>query len=103
MLFFVEDVDYYARRIDSVITLYYRMEDDEIIGIEVKGVTHLLKLLGDFGVEYDGENVRFTLIFCAYFMQRGLANEPCTDNVRSFLENDRLSQARFNTAELAEA
>jgi len=44
------DSDYYAKRIDDVLTVLVGHEDGEIVGCLVKGITHIAKQLGHMGI-----------------------------------------------------
>ena len=80
ILFFVEDSDYFAERVDELLTLYLKMDDESLIGIEVKGVKHLLTKFYDQG--RDGE-VEFRKILMAYRRHPGSRPErvPYFNNI----------------------
>ena len=43
LFFFARDVQSYAKRLNSTLTLYLSVEDDTLVGCKVKSVQHILK------------------------------------------------------------
>ena len=72
VLFFIDDSDYFAQRVDELLTVFLRVEGESLAGLEVKGVKHLLSKLPSFGVT---ENVDIQLIFAAYLLNKRLDAE----------------------------
>lgn len=55
-----------AERLDDVVTLYLSPDTRELVGFKVKGVCHILKKAGAFGVGVGGgDGVRLGLFFFA--------------------------------------
>ena len=76
VVYFLENTDYYAKRINELFTVYLRMDDDELMGVEIKGIKHLLKVLGDFDIEVKTPKLKIGLIFIAYLAQKSLWSPP---------------------------
>ncbi len=56
LTYYFRDADYYAERVDEVLTVYLDPENHDLVGFKLKGVVHLLKTLGDFSLEVrDGD------------------------------------------------
>ena len=55
-----------AERLDDVVTLYLSWDSRELVGFKVKGVSHILKKAGAFGVGVGGgDGIRLGLFFFA--------------------------------------
>lgn len=65
LTYFVSDERSYAKRLDDVVTVYLAMGSDRLVGCKVKGVRHILKTAGAFGVGVDGEGIRLGFFFFA--------------------------------------
>ena len=61
LTYFFEDEDFYAERIDDVLTVYLSMDGDDFVGFKLKGVAHLLETLGDFTIHVEDEDGEITL------------------------------------------
>jgi len=69
----------YAERIDDKLTVYRSLEDDEIVGCQVKGVSALLIKLGNFDVKFQDRGLALELIFCvSHFAATELDRDPVT-------------------------
>lgn len=64
--FFFESADHYGDRIDDFLTLYRTLEGDRLVGCKCKGISHILKKLGDFGVVITDGPVKLSILFLAY-------------------------------------
>ncbi len=71
LTFFFQDEDHYAERVDKILTVYYAMESDEIVGFKLKGVLHLLQTLGDLSLEVvdDNGNLKLSMLLIAGTMK----------------------------------
>jgi hypothetical protein len=66
LTYLLKDGPCIAERLDDVVTLYLSRDKQELIGFKVKGVRHILKKAGDFGVGVGGEDgIRLGLFFFA--------------------------------------
>lgn len=45
-----EPDEHFADRVDSVLTVYRSLKTRKIVGFQVKGITALHQILGDFGI-----------------------------------------------------
>jgi len=61
--YFFKDVPYVAERVDDVLTVYLAEKSRELIGCKIKGVRHILKTAGEFGITVDGGDIRLGLFF----------------------------------------
>lgn len=50
LIFYARNEQSYAKRINSLLTLFLSSQDNSPIGCEVKGVQRMLRIAGDFGV-----------------------------------------------------
>lgn len=48
LIFYVKDRPSYAKRLNTIFTLFLSADDDSLVGCEIKGVKRLLKIYGDF-------------------------------------------------------
>lgn len=96
--FFLADERCYARRVDSLLTLYHSMETHEIVGCKIKGVRRLLQMLGHFGAMIeDGEGTVLGLLFLA---AASLTNDPSQKEEYEKI-GQRIGQTRIEKSELA--
>jgi hypothetical protein len=67
--FLVSDEDFYAERIDALVTVYYGRESGQIIGSLVKGVSKLVKSLLErypgFRIDIQDGRIRLEHLFTA--------------------------------------
>jgi len=50
VVFYARDEQSYAKRLNDQLTIFVSTHDDSLVGCEVKGVTRMLKIAGDYGV-----------------------------------------------------
>jgi hypothetical protein len=62
---FLQDEEYYAERVDELLTVYHSIATDELIGCEIKGVQRLLETLGEFGMSVEDADVELKFLFLA--------------------------------------
>lgn len=62
---FLKDEDYYAERVDELLTAFHSTKTDELVGCTIKGVQLLLETLGKFGVSVDDGEVQMNFLFVA--------------------------------------
>lgn len=67
---FAED-EYYAERVDDVLTAYRAIDDDRVVGCQVKGVSALFEKFGDFGVRVQTREVQLALLFFVSHLMGG--------------------------------
>ena len=66
LTYLLKDGPCIAERLDDVVTLYLSRDTRELVGFKVKGVQHILKKAGAFGVGVGGgDGVRLGLFFFA--------------------------------------
>ena len=61
------DEDFYADRIDDILTIYRTMDQADFVGFKLKGIRHLLDTLGDFTLQVrDGDGaLKLGMLFLA--------------------------------------
>lgn len=94
ILYFFENTDYYAKRINELFTVYLRMDSDELMGVEIKGIKHLLKLLGSFDIEVKSQKLKIGPIFVAYLVQKSLGTD-----YSDFMEHKYMHEFRQKVSE----
>lgn len=66
LTYYLADEPHVAERLDDVVTIYLSQSARELVGFKVKGVQHILKKAGAFGIGVgDGEGVRLGLFLFA--------------------------------------
>lgn len=66
LTYLLKDCPCIAERLDDVVTIYLSRDTRELVGFKVKGVHHILKKAGAFGVGVGGgDGVRMGLFFFA--------------------------------------
>jgi hypothetical protein len=64
LTYFLTNERCHAKRLDGVVTVYLGSESGRLVGCKVKGVRHILKTAGAFGVGLDGGGgIRLGLFF----------------------------------------
>jgi hypothetical protein len=63
----------YAQRVDDLLTVYLSLDNHELVGCKIKGVKHILKTAGTFGVQVDCGQVSMGFLF--YFGVAGAKDE----------------------------
>ena len=64
LTYFVSNERCHAKRLDDVMTVYLADGSDRLVGCKVKGVRHILKTAGAFGVGVDGgDGIRLGFFF----------------------------------------
>jgi hypothetical protein len=101
LTFYFKDVPSYGDRIDSILTIYRSVENDEMVGCQIKGVRHILEKMGSFGVHVD-DSVQLSILFWAYLVFTKLHEETLTSSRPMQQLGSVLAEtgARFNTAEM---
>ena len=60
---YVKDVEAYGKRLDELLTVYKSIDDDELVGCQIKGVQLMLERLGNFGICIEKGEVTIGLLF----------------------------------------
>jgi hypothetical protein len=86
----------FEQRLDDIVTVYLAMDTKELVGCKIKGVKHVLRMAGDFGVTLDDGDVRLGLFF---FVGAALAKDDAQKD--RYEELKRLAKdARVDRKEL---
>lgn len=78
--------EFYACRVDSVLTLYRSIKTEEIVGFQVKAARAIHEILGDFCVEYRDKQMTLGILILGAFYQGRGARMP--DSARRGLYDD---------------
>ena len=65
LTFFFRDDDAYEKRVDELLTVYLAESTNELVGCKIKGVTQILKTLGNFGVMIRDQELTLGMLFLA--------------------------------------
>jgi hypothetical protein len=63
LVIYFKEARHYAERVDSFLTVYRSIENDELVGAQVKGLARLLDEIGDFDLLIENDGVKLSLIF----------------------------------------
>jgi hypothetical protein len=63
LTYYFRDDRAYEQRVDGLLTVYLSMESHELVGCKIKGVRHILRTAGEFGVTLDGDGVKLGFFF----------------------------------------
>jgi hypothetical protein len=75
--FLAKSKNFYAERIDDLITVYYEEDSDEIIGSLIKGVSVLIKKHPNLAIFVEAGPIRLAHLFIAGL----LSHEPAKDRI----------------------
>src|SRR5438874_11114622 len=76
---FLEDVPYFAERVDELLTLYRAMDDHRFVGCKIKGVRRIMEEMGEFEVSvYDSD--KNVLLGPLVFGSMALAQSPSLED-----------------------
>jgi hypothetical protein len=53
----------HAQRVDDLLTVFLTFDTNELVGCKIKGVKHILRTAGNFGVSLDAGAVRLGIFF----------------------------------------
>lgn len=59
----LEDVDYFAQRVDDLLTVYLADDNKRLVGCKIKGVRRILDTLGQFGVSIEDGALKLSFFF----------------------------------------
>jgi hypothetical protein len=68
--FYFQDKDSYADRVDNFLTIFRSTDTDEMIGFEIKGVSQIMRDLGEFGVTVQDGGTEIGIIFAGYALRQ---------------------------------
>lgn len=78
IVYFRNDPDY-AKRINSRVTVYLAMDNDELVGCQIKGVGRALRELGELDVTIRHGRMKLTVLLLAFL--DGMLEQPATRDV----------------------
>ena len=79
LMFYFRNSPDYAQRINSVVTIYLSMDDNELVGCQIKGVGRILRELGQLDVTIKHGKIKLQVVLLAV-MER-MMNESDTREV----------------------
>lgn len=86
--FLVSDADYYAERMDQLVTIYKSQADDQLVGALIKGVKRFiaeaLKESPGFRIEIKDQTMRLEWLFTRVLWKEG---DECKQQVYEVLRN----------------
>jgi hypothetical protein len=90
LIFYVRDVQSYAKRLNPLLTVFLSSDDHSLVGCEVKGVQHMLRLAGDFGLlVHDADiKLRILLAFALVPQPDDPSLDRYADDLRNFVGDD---------------
>src|SRR5689334_19085297 len=99
LTFYFKPDPYYAERVDNLLTVYRSETSGEMTGCQVKGITCILKRLGDFGVQIQSESptVDIRLIFMGYNLS---TNDPKHETIEKLREEAARLRAQVKSKDL---
>lgn len=62
---FLQDDDYYAERVDELLTVYLATRNGELMGCKIKGIQLLLETLSKFGLSVEDGEMELNFLFVA--------------------------------------
>jgi len=98
VFYFRNDPDY-GKRINSQVTIYLSMGDNELVGCQIKGVGRVLRELGDFDVTITHGKVKLKVVLLA-FMDRMLEGPDTRDVYREVYRRAAEADVELNVPEL---
>lgn len=72
---FLRDVEYYAKPVDRVLTVYCSVQDEEFVGCKIEGVRKLLGTLDEFGLNSEDAEVDLNVLLMAGVIQSPAKHE----------------------------
>ena len=85
LIFYARDEQSYAKRLNPLLTLFLSSNDNSLVGCEVKGVQHMLKVAGDFGFLVQDTNIKMRILLAIALVTP--PEDPSLDRYRSDLSN----------------
>lgn len=58
-----EDCQFYEDRVDDILTVFRRMDDDRFVGMQIKGVSAVLARFGDFHIHITADQAQLSAFF----------------------------------------
>jgi hypothetical protein len=99
LMFYSRNEPSYAKRINSLLTLFLSSNDNSLVGCEVKGVQRMLRIAGDFGVLVADRKLR--LGFFLAFALVPPPDDPAIDQYQD--EIKRFEDVELDAGELVPA
>jgi hypothetical protein len=76
LTFYFRPDEFYASRVDDVLTVYLAMEGDELVGCQVKGIRHALEKCDAVGLEIEDDNVDLSFVFLLNGIRAAVTAKP---------------------------
>jgi hypothetical protein len=96
LTYFFDDDDAFEKRVDELLTIYISESTNDLVGCKIKGVSHILKTLGDFGVLIRNKKMMLSMLFLA-----GMAVSKTPESKEKYeLIGKRTKDIPFNAEEL---
>jgi hypothetical protein len=99
--YFRKDADY-AKRINARVTVYLSMDDNELVGCQIKGVRRVLDELGELDLTIKHGRIKLQVVLLA-FMERMLEQEETRTVYREVYRKATESDIELDLPQLATA
>ena len=101
MFYFRKDADY-AKRINARVTVYLSMDDNELVGCQIKGVRRVLDELGELNLTIKHGKIKLQIVLLA-FMERMLEQEETRSVYREVYKKATEADVELELPQLATA
>lgn len=65
LMFYFRNAPDYAKRIDSMVTIYLSLDDNELVGCQIKGVGRVLRKLGELDLAIEHGRIKLDIVLLA--------------------------------------
>lgn len=62
LIFYFEEAESYAERVDGLVTVYRAIEDDRLVGCQIKEVTPQLKRFGSCKLQIEDRGIKLSIL-----------------------------------------
>lgn len=69
--FYLVSDESYADRVDTLLTVFRAFDTDQIVGFQLKGITAIHQVVGDFDVQVSANKGTISILVMAAFLQGG--------------------------------
>jgi hypothetical protein len=90
--YYFRDERCYEQRVDDLLTVYLSMATDTLVGCKIRGVKHILRTAGDFGVMIDGDGLKLGFFFfVGASMTRGEDGKKLYEELRQIAKDVKVN------------
>lgn len=96
VIYYFRNAASYAQRIDELLTVFRSFETNELVGCKIKGIQHILRTAGAYGVNADHGQVELKFfIFIGAAMASDEAQVKCYEELREKTEHVSLDRNKL--------